>query len=162
MNTLSVDIGTHCGYAYNRGGQFFAGTWHLMSAKEVTAQAKVRLNRRKDDRVDRLCSALSSLGNEAFDAIVFEDCQFSTTTYACQLWSGLRSAIWLCGLAKHFDCVPVATLKLFGTGNGAATKSAMGTALKRQRPDLWRVEYDDNAIDAIWLWLWAQKNLARL
>lgn len=160
MNALAIDIGTHCGYAYNHGDDFHAGTWHLMTAKEVTAQAKVRLNRRKDARIKRLCDYVNDLGT--FDVIIFEDVNFVSTTYQAHLWAGLRSAIWLCGIAKHFDCVPVKTLKKFATSNGEATKDAMGAALKQRHPSLWRVEHSDDAIDAIWLWLWAQKNLARI
>lgn len=121
MNVLALDLGTKTGYAYNWGDKFVAGTWALASAKEVTAWGKVRLNRRNDPRIERLCDCISSQGNDAFDAIIFEDVQFVSTTFQAHLWAGLRSAVWLCGKAKHFDCVPVATLKKFATGNGGAT-----------------------------------------
>lgn len=166
MDCLAIDLGTKTGYAYNRGALFCAGTKTLASSKEITAWGKVRLNRRCDPRIERLCELISGFsfgpGSVTFDVIVFEDVQFVSTTYQAHLWAGLRSAIWLCGKAKHFDCVPVGTLKLFATGNGAATKSAMGAALHRQFPDRWRSCYDDNAIDAIWLHIWAQRNLNRL
>lgn len=169
MNALALDLGTKTGYAYNRGGQFFAGTWTLASAKEVTAWGKVRLTRRNDPRIDRLCEAISGLGNDAFDAIVFEDVQFVSTTFQAHLWAGLRSAIWLCGLANHFDCVPVATLKKFATGNGGATKQAMakaffcGQGYRSYFPDTRNLSHlDDNGVDACWLWIWAQKNLTRI
>lgn len=165
MNILALDLGTKTGYAFNRGDKFIAGTWTLASAKEVTAWGKVRLNRRNDPRIERLCDAISSMGNDAFDAIVFEDVQFVSTTFQAHLWAGLRSAVWLCGKTEHFDCVPVATLKKFATGNGGATKQAMAQFLFRSKhtphwpgfPIL-----DDNGVDAVWLWLWAHKNLTRI
>lgn len=165
MNCLAIDLGTKTGYAYNRGALFYAGTKSLATDKEVTAWGKVRLNRRCDPRIERLCEFVSGLsfgpGACEFDVIVFEDVQFVSTTYQAHLWAGLRSAIWLCGKAHHFDCVPVGTLKKFATGNGAATKFAMAKALYRSftafPPGL-----DDNGVDACWLWIWAQRNLNRL
>lgn len=159
MNALAIDIGTHCGYAYNRGDEFHAGTWHLMSAKEVNTQAKVRLDRRKDARVKRLCDLIHGLGT--FDVIAFEDCEFSTYRLQQQLWAAFRSAIWLCGDAKHFDCINVKTLKKFA-GARSSDKGAMARALIQRRPELWQPGYDDNAIDAVWIWIWAQNNLTRM
>jgi hypothetical protein len=57
--------------------------------------------------------------------------------------------------------VATGVLKRFATGNGGATKEQMENALKRQHPTRWTMGLDDNAVDAIWLWLWAQKNLSR-
>lgn len=160
MDCLSLDIGTNTGWAYNQGGSFFAGSWKLATAKEVTTWNKVRLNRRRDPRIERLCKHVGALG--IFDVIVFEDVQFASTTYQCQLWAGLRSSAWICGLAQHFEAVPVGTLKKFATGHGSADKAAMSRALKSQHPKLWKAEYSDDAIDAIWLHLWCQKNLQRI
>lgn len=161
MDCLAIDLGTKTGYAYNRGAFFSAGTWTLATDREVTTWGKVRLNRRKDPRINRLCEFISVLDTVEFDVIVFEDVQFVSTTYQAHLWAGLRSAIWLCGKAHHFDCVPVGTLKKFATGNGAATKFAMAKSLYRSftafPPGL-----DDNGVDACWLWVWAQRNLNRL
>jgi hypothetical protein len=160
MNVCGIDIGTKTGYAMNIGPNFQAGTWKLASASEVAKWGKERLTRRKDPRVERLCERFSTL--PMFDVIVVEDVQFGSTTYQAHLWAGLRSAVWLCAKARHFDAVPVGTLKKFATGSGAADKDAMSAALKRQHTELWRTEYDDNAIDAIWLWLWGRKNLGRM
>lgn len=161
MDCLAIDLGTKTGFAYNRGAFFSAGTWTLATDREVAMWGKVRLNRRNDPRIERLCEFISGFDTVAFDAIVFEDVQFVSTTYQAHLWAGLRSAIWLCGKTKHFDCVPVGTLKLFATGNGAATKSAMARSLCRD-PRFAGWKLDDNGVDACWLWLWAQRNLNRL
>lgn len=164
MNVLALDLGTYCGYAFNRGEFFQAGTWKLASAKEVTAWGKARLSRRNDPRVKRLCEQITELGE--FDVLVFEDVQFVSTTYQAHLWAGLRSAAWLCGVAKHFEAVPVKTLKLFATGNGNATKELMAKILYRVSELPRRFELvstlDDNGVDACWLWIWAQKNLTRI
>lgn len=159
MNILALDIATACGYAYTDGVCFHAGTWQLASPKEIKQWGKERLTRRRDPRVERLCEKLSALPQ--FDAIVVEDVQFATYRKQAQLWPALRSAVWLCGKAKVFEAVDVQTLKKFAI-HGGADKLGMSNALKRQYPELWRAEYDDNTIDAIWIYLWAQKNLARM
>lgn len=159
MDICALDLATSTGYAFNRGGLFQAGTWKLAADREVTIWGKVRLTRRKDPRIERLCKHVGALGQ--FDVLVFEDVTFRSSTWQTQLWSSLRTAVWLCGQAQHFECVPVKTLKLFA-GHGSADKVYMSKALKRQHPELWKAEYNDDAIDAIWLWLWAKKNLERI
>ena len=149
MNILALDLGTKTGWAYNRGEVFVAGTYTLAKPKEISAWGKSRLTRRKDPRIERLCEWLESL--ESFDAIVIEDVQFGSTTFQAHLWAGLRSAVWLCGKSRHFDAIPVGTLKKYATGSGAADKAAMSKALKRRHPALWTPDLDDNSIDAIWL-----------
>lgn len=95
------------------------------------------------------------------DLVVFEDVQFQSSTMQTQLWASWRTAVWLAFPKTLIDCVPVGTLKKFATSNGGATKEQMSAALKRQHPGRWNANLDDNTIDAIWLWLWAQKNLSR-
>lgn len=159
MNILALDIATACGYAYTDGVCFNAGTWTLATAKEIRQWGKERLTRRRDPRVERLCETLTMLPQ--FDAIVIEDVQFASSRKQAHLWAALRSAVWLCGKAKVFEAVDVQTLKKFAV-SGGVDKYAMRAALALQHPQLWRDEYDDNAIDAIWIWLWAEKNLARM
>lgn len=159
MNICALDIATATGFAYNQGNNFVAGTWKLATAAEIKKWGKDRSTRRKDPRVERLCENLTRLPQ--FDIIVIEDVQFATYRKQAQLWPALRSAIWLCGKAKHFEAVDVKTLKKFA-GHGGADKAAMSALLKRQHPELWRAEYGDDAIDAIWIYLWAQKNLSRM
>lgn len=159
MKICGIDIGTSTGYAYSDGVCFNAGTWKLGTAAEIKQWGKERLTRRRDPRVERLCEKLSALPQ--FDAIVVEDVQFATYRKQAQLWPALRSAVWLCGKAKHFEAVDVKTLKKFAVCGGA-DKAAMSLALKCQHPGLWSAEYGDDTIDAIWLWLWGQKNLARM
>jgi hypothetical protein len=162
LNILALDLGTATGYAYNRGDEFFCGTWQLATAKEIRQCGKDRLNRRKDPRIEKLCETLTELGK--FDLVVFEDVQFSSYTAQTQLWSSLRSAVWLCASAPHFDCVPVGTLKKFATGNGAATKENMMMALFSPAIDMGLNlgKLDDNGVDAVWIWLWAKQKLGRM
>lgn len=156
---LAIDIGTSTGWAYNRGDEFFAGSWKLASPKEIEKWGKERLTRRKDPRVERLCEKLSALPE--FDVIVIEDVQFASSRKQAHLWAALRSAVWLCGKTRIFEAVDVKTLKKFAI-SGNADKAAMSTSLLLQHPEFWRAEYGDDTIDAIWLYLWAQKNLARM
>lgn len=159
MNILALDLGTKTGFAFDSGDAFQCGTWTLGQPKEIKQWGIERLTRRKDPRIKRLCSHLAEL--RTFDVIVFEDVQFSLYTQQTQLWSSLRSCIWLCGKAMVTECVPVATLKKFATGNGAATKESMEISLKKNHLSLWRSGIGDDTVDATWLWLWAKKNFSR-
>lgn len=171
MNILALDLGTHCGYAYNRGpfeiknGQqipyeFHCGTWDLATSKEIRQWSRERRTRTNDPRIEGLCRKLSAL--EKFDLIVWEDVQFSSYTLQVQLWSALRSCIWLCAKSNLFECVPVMTLKKFA-GSGKADKKAMSQFLQSQQPSLWKLtNNNDNTIDAVWAWLWARHTFARM
>jgi len=160
LNILGLDLGTHTGYAYNKNEQFFCGTWELATKKEITAWGHDRQRRTKDPRIERLCENLTALG--AFDIVAIEDVEFASSTYQVQLWSSLRGAVWLCALGSHFDCIPVGTLKKFATGNGAATKEAMAKALWKTQPMPGSENLDDNGVDAVWIWLWANNRLGRM
>jgi hypothetical protein len=160
-NILALDLGTSTGYAFNPGAKpLECGSWELATKDEITQFGKERLNRRRDPRVLRLKEKL--LMFRCPDIVVFEDVQFATSTYQVQLWSAFRSAVWLTFPHILIDCVPVATLKLFATGHGGATKSMMASALRRKHPDVWNGALDDDAIDAAWVWLWAKQNLGRV
>lgn len=161
MKILALDLGGNTGFAHNLTGELQAGTWTLATDKEVTAWGKKRETRRRDPRMQRFFKILSSLS--APDIVVFEDVQFQSYTQQVQLWSSYRATMWLAfGPSCLFECVPVTTLKKFATGNGGAGKDWMGAALHRQYPSLWNPRLDDNAIDAIWIYLWATKTFSRL
>lgn len=160
MNILSLDLGTSTGFAYNRGDDFFCGTWKLGTAKEIKQWGAQRLTRTNDPRIRRLCERISDLGA---DIVVYEDVQFISSTYQGQLWSSLRAAVWLCASASsHIDCVPVGTLKKFATGSGNSNKPAMSQYLRLLHPTMWKPTLDDNAVDAVWLWLWAKQRLSKM
>lgn len=161
MNILALDLGTKTGFCGPNG----MGTWKLSTAKEVTEWSKTRLTRRCDPRIIRLYSHLAPLSDK-LDLVVFEDVQFSSSTFQCQLWSSLRAAVWLSfsQRAVKIECVPVATLKKFATGHGGATKEMMRDSAGKMCPEFAKhgAVYDDNAVDAFWLYHWAHTNLGRL
>lgn len=182
MNFLTLDLGTHTGYAYNNGPSFFCGTWDLATPREITEQRKQRGDRRGDCRVYRLTQNIRELLNTfSFDYLVFEDVQFSSSTMQTQLWSSLRTAVWLADATPNsglrIDCVPTGTLKKFA-GHGGASKEQMGLFLCRVDNRFCRIgkvnpkfffrqseeqlkPVDDNAIDAVWIHRWAKHNLSR-
>lgn len=160
MTILGLDLGTRTGYAHNARGVLEAGTWLLAKPKEITEWGKSRLTRRADPRITRLCEILSVL--PVFDVVIYEDVQFSTTTYQTQLWASLRAAVWLCAKRKHIECIPVQTLKKFSTGHGGATKQNMASALKQKHPEIWTPDLGEDAIDAAWIWVWGQETLSRM
>lgn len=165
MNILALDYGTKTGYCYGNITTEFpekAGTWTLGTPKEIKQWGLNRRTRTRDPRIARLANHLRVF--PLADAVVFEDVQFASSTYQVQLWASLRAVSWTDYPDNvAFECVPVGTLKKFATGSGTASKEQMGSALSRKHTQLYDapVDLDDNAIDAIWIWLWAKQNLAR-
>lgn len=160
MKILALDLGSHAGYAHNLTGELVAGTWHLATDNEVTQWGKRRETRRRDPRIQRFYSLLSSLDRP--DIVAFEDVEFASSRKQAHLWASYRTTAWLAfGPSTLFECVPVGTLKKFaGCGNG--DKKYMLDSLRKLHPKLWKPTYDDNAIDAIWIFLWAMKTFGRL
>ena len=167
MNILALDLGTKTGYAYGvvaAGNPCTSGTWELASKEEIREWGKTRITRRCDPRPMRLYRRLCEFGSVP-DILIFEDVNFSTYTLQCQLWASLRTAAWMFAYKRdvpHIDCVPVTSLKVFATNFGGASKEQMAKALKLVAPGLVSASLDDNAIDAIWLWKWAEHNLCRM
>lgn len=160
---LAIDLGTSTGYAFGGAatGLEEYGTWKLAEDKEIAAWGKNRLRRRNDPRIGRLFQRLR-LYKDSADIVIFEDVQFSSSTYQTQLWASFRGAVWCAFHTNCFplvECVPTGTLKLFATGNGAAGKPLMEAALFRCESSIRHANLDDNGIDAIWLWKWAQQHL---
>jgi hypothetical protein len=184
MNILALDLGTATGWAHNFGDDFRCGTYRLISDKERKAAKAERMDRRNDARVKRLFDFVTTWKG-LVDAVVFEDVEFGQYRLQMQLWSSLRAAVWLAFPNTNIECVPVQTLKKFAC-HGNANKTAMARALVASYPKEYRFEtrgkkqlvaslnpaqiglaslspvIDDNAIDAIWLHKWAQKNLSRI
>lgn len=164
MIILALDLGTKTGYCYgDRATALDVGTLTLATTKEITGFRKARADRRCDPRIGRLWTELRARFDP--DLVVFEDVEFSSYTKQTQLWSSLRSVVWLVFPKAQYECVPVGTLKKFATGAGNATKEMMMKAFYRPRiPVMFsrRGPLDDNGIDAAWIWLWASHNLSRL
>lgn len=161
-NILALDLGTDTGWAMNCGSVFQAGTWTLATPAEIKQWGSDRMRRRRDPRVVRFFEALRNVDAECHvDIVVFEDVQFSTYTAQTQLWSSFRAAVWLAFPdSTIFECVPVGTLKQFATGSGSATKEMMQRSLFKFAPR-WKsaTVLSDDAIDALWLWYWAESRL---
>jgi Holliday junction resolvasome RuvABC endonuclease subunit len=162
VKILAIDLGTHTGVACNFDlWTPREMTWDLATPKEVTAWGKQRLTRRCDPRITRFKVFLQALPVSP-DLVVFEDVEFSTYTKQTQLWSSFRTVIWVVfGGRAVIDCVPVTTLKKFATGSGNADKAMMRYAMFKHYPDT-DPNLDNNAIDALWILKWAEKNLSRL
>lgn len=166
IKTLALDLGTNTGFAYNAEDHFHSGTWVHATASEIKAWGKNRMRRRSDPRISRFHAKLVELNySHKFDQVIFEDVEFNTYTYQCQLWASYRAAIWLTFPGEIVECVPVSTLKLFATGHGGADKATMKRALIAKHggdKNPWMEKADDNEVDAIWLWHWAKTNLSRI
>lgn len=166
LKILALDLGTQTGVARNYGLSPRETTWQLATAAEVTKWGKQRLTRRSDPRISRFYERLtqSDFLEEKPDLVVFEDVEFSAYTKQTQLWASFRTVVWLASgvMGAVLECVPVTTLKKFATGSGAADKVAMRRALFTRFPYAYSGGLDDNAIDALWILKWAEKNLSRM
>lgn len=177
IKILALDLGTYTGFAYNQDAAIVAGTFELASDKERSEQKKTRMDRRLDLRAARLYGWLwNVVSTELPHVVIFEDVQFTTYTAQVQLWSSLRGVVW--SVLRQFpniipECVPVKTLKLATTGHGSADKGEMAAFVKRilrervapsgkKLFDEGSPVLDDNAIDALALWHWANTHLAKI
>ena len=142
MNILALDLGTRTGWCYNRGIEIQQGTWTLAKPKEITQWGKERLDRRCDPRPTRLNELLIPYSYE-LDVVIFEDVFFTSYTKQVQLWSSLRTAVWMVFSHIKLECISPTTLKKFA-GHGAMTKQGMSRALKKQHPSLWAPHLDDS------------------
>ena len=169
LNVLAIDIGTNMGLTYRCPHDgLVCETRKLASPKEITEFGKSRLSRRCDPRIKRCFDIVSALHERlVFDVVCIEDVLFASSTYAVQLWSSLRAAVWLACQQRpvpgpYFEAVPVATLKKFATGSGSADKDQMLTAAKRKKLLDDFDGLDDNAVDSLHLFDWANQNLSRM
>jgi len=162
-NVLALDLGTNAGFAfgYNRESLIAKG-YEMGTKNEIAHWGKSRLSRRCDPRVVRFFDILEKFTP---GIVVFEDVQFASSTYQVQLWASFRGAIW-CRFGSNpnivIECVPTGTLKKFATGHGNATKEMMENSLFRQHPEWKSAKLTDDAIDALWLWYWAEQHLNNL
>lgn len=161
MKILALDLGTTTGVAHNLRNGISVSSLQLATPKEIKEWGKTRLTRRSDPRIARLFAFLSGFDSVLPDLIIYEDVQFSSTTYQTQLWASFRTVVWLyAGLKVNspiVDCVPVQTLKKFATGHGGATKESMKWSA-RVLP-WWTPKLDDNAIDAGFLFEFAKARI---
>ena len=164
---LALDLGTDTGYALGAlmpgTRPHTVGTWKLGTAKEICEWGTRRITRRCDPRVSRFFHNLIAIQHDVRpEIVVFEDVQFASSTYQVQLWASFRGAIWCAfGGSAIVECVPTGTLKKFATGHGGATKQMMKTSLFKLCPEWKSANLSDDAIDAIWVWNWAEAHLSR-
>lgn len=167
MKILALDLGTHCGFAHTCSDYLVSGTWHTANKEELKRWKKERMDRRCDQRIIRFSSSLRLL-SATFgrpDIVIFEDVEFMKGRLQVQLWSSFRAIVWdVFGghPGINIECVPVQTLKVFSGAGAGATKERMEKFLRMRAPSVCKPIMDDNEVDALWLYLWAQKNLGRM
>ena len=174
MRILALDLGVKTGWCVGSSSESFnLGTEIWSKPKEVTAWRKTRQDRRGDPRMTRFGYwLLTHHGN--VDKVIFEDVEFCKTRMQCQLWASWRTVIWMTFPEPSIECVPVGALKKFATGNGGAGKNGMAAALAASNPKRFTVDktpkkghiikdrgepLTDDAVDAYWLFQWAQKHI---
>ncbi|MDR3565931.1 MAG: hypothetical protein P4N59_31465 [Negativicutes bacterium] len=139
MKTLTLDLGTHVGWRFLDGIQIIqSGTLHLATKEELRMQRQEGKERTLDLRFARMVAFLQEKFALGIQRVVFEDVTFSGSPIQNQLWSALRTAIWVAAPAANVAiyCVPVTTLKVYATGKIRADKSQMAQALVDAEPSL--------------------------
>ncbi len=175
MKVLALDLGTKTGFAFEAEDYGLSfGTWTLAKTKELKLAKKDRLDRLGDIRIKELWKRLKILHqNIGIDFLIWEDVQFSTSTAQIQLWSSLRTTLWIAAylLGIKVECCPVGTLKRFASGSGNATKEMMAAALCQKSNRFMSGKkdkiydavtgtfLDDNAVDALHLLYWSRSIL---
>lgn len=163
MTILAIDFGTSTGFALGYDGTTYCGTWVLSKPKEITYARKLRLHRRLDPRIPALWERIRRIHRETpLEYLVWEDVEFCSTSYQCQLWASFRTVAWIFASQNNIqaDCLAVGKLKLWATGSGAADKPAMAAAALRRWPELVRGKnLGDDAIDALCLLQWARETI---
>lgn len=174
MRVLGIDLGTSTGFAVSVNGVLGqCGTWVLSKPKEIAYNRKLRMHRRLDPRIPALWGKIAQLNQEnPLDYIIWEDVEFCSTSYQCQLWASFRTVAWIFAFQNGIqpDCVPVGTLKKFATGSGSGDKAAMAVALSKSDSrfklvggviqDSLTLDFlTDDAVDAIWLAKWAREKI---
>lgn len=186
MNILGIDLGTHCGIAFNgalTGAALQIQTIHFATPAEIKKLREERLDRRCDPRVVNCFKTIADIVRKHdIEAVVFEDVQFTEYPQAKELWTAYRTAAQLACLGQArlqtIECVPVSTLKKFATGQPSAAKCNMAASAVLRFSKVFpgyrtagkgdklfneekKIALDNNAIDAFWLWAWGQANLAK-
>jgi Holliday junction resolvasome RuvABC endonuclease subunit len=166
VRTLALDLGTRTGWALMAGQEIIeSGTELLASEEELRQQRREGKERTAEIRFARFLDFVALELAAGVTRIVFEDVIFAGSQAQTQLWASLRAVIWVAARRSNLDvfCVPVATLKVFATGNGSAKKLEMALALALAQPAQYAADaetgllrrngrpLDDNEVDAIWL-----------
>lgn len=159
MKILALDLATKTGWAYRdpETNKILAGTWELATPKQLKGRNECDC----DPRLPALRNLLLETAHmHIFEVFAFENVQFVQSRAQGFLWSGLRSMLWLVtnDMCIRTVCVPVKTLKKFATGNGNADKDDMALALFEKGHLAAGEGFDDNAVDAAHVLLWAEAN----
>jgi len=169
VRTLALDLGTQTGWALMAGQEIIeSGTELLASEEELRQQRREGKERTAEIRFARFHDFVALEMAAGVTRIVFEDVIFAGSQAQTQLWASLRAVIWVAARRSNLDvfCVPVATLKVFATGDGSAKKLEMAQALALAQPAQYAADpetgmlrrngrlLDDNEVDAIWLALY--------
>ena len=152
---VGVDLGTTTGFAtmnVDEGGSLIA----MRAWSETCPEKQPAGDRRSlDARIPYFTRGLrGALGVDPYPArlVVFEDVRFAKSLAQVQLWSSFRGALWACRSGySHIVALPTGALKKYATGRGDADKAAMRAAAIRRWSSKLVENYDDNAVDALWL-----------
>ena len=155
---VGLDLGTVTGIAVSTPAGISARSIRLASARALKDHDRTTEDPRFEALVAILRTELEPYRGHNV-VVAWEDVQFASTLYQIQLWTTLRSAVWVVctefGVTSRMS-VPVGALKKFATGSGAAKKDAMLRAAVARGLVPADTGLDDNAIDALWVALWAK------
>lgn len=153
MTVLALDLGTTTGFAIKpASGVIVSGTWSLKPGKHEGAGMRYF---RFDEYLTKLHVA------NKFKRIGFELVRRHLGTQAAHIYGGLKGTLekWSVTYGVPCEPIPVGSIKLFWTGNGAADKDRMIA----KAVQLGFSPVDDNEADALAiLHLMSSENYAEL
>lgn len=149
---LGLDLGTNTGFALGTGAGplppiRMSGTWTYKITRFDSPNQRFKLFR---DRLDEV-------GDLGIDVIYFEAVMRHLGNTAAHVYGGFLQTLqeWGDTNKVRYVGIPVATIKKFATGNGAAKKAAMIQAAR-----VWGFQVADDAddeADAIALMMYGRK-----
>lgn len=158
-NVIGLDLGTTTGLSARLGADVLTTSFRLATPKECGKSVRSVNDPRFRRLRERVAAVIARAPVEIPLTVAWEDVQFVSTAYQYALWVTLRAAVWAAiddsaRIVKRL-AVPVGTLKKFATGSGAADKDRMRIAAERRGYLGPNHGLDDNAVDALWVALWA-------
>jgi Holliday junction resolvasome RuvABC endonuclease subunit len=136
---LSLDLGTHMGWATSYPGMVESGTWHFDTKRSVDSSWRFRSFR---DKLNELHQQQAGI-----EIIYYEEVKSHAGTTAAHIYGGFVAILiaWCGDRDVAYESVPVGTIKKYWTGKGNADKEMMIAEAKRRgfNPG------DDNEADAL-------------
>lgn len=151
MNILSLDLGTHYGWACTVSGEIHSGHMKSKVSRFEGGGMRFMVFRK------HLNTIRNQVMNTYIDAVYFEEVRRHKGVDAAHVYGGFLAVLtaWCEDNSIPYAGVPVGTIKKHATGNGGASKNMVMNAVSKR---LGKDVTDDNEADALALLYYAMEN----